>query len=473
MTGVLSTVSNNLGFILQFNGVVTLAPLFVAFALQEQAAFQALALTVITYLVLGFLLARAKQGDLNFKTSYALILSTFLVIGLIGAIPYLVLGNSIFQLAAPSLVDSLFDSVSGYTTTGMTIISNPETIPQSLILFRSIQEWVGGISIIFLLILFLNATGRPSLGMAAFGKFERLKPSTQKTFIELLKIYGASTVVFIAVLTTIGGVDPFDSFNLVFTGVATGGFVPRSDLSTALNPSAQIILMVLMILGATNFAVAYRAFLNKPKGLPEKEFVLFLSIMAIVTVVLVGVAQSNGDNASWLSTSFLSVSAATTTGFQLLPISTISEPQKILLVLLMFIGGMSFSTAGGMKVFRLFILGKSIPWVGRKLASPVDAIIPLKLGESRLLDRDVIYSYVFVGLAILVILVFTIVFMIHGFAFIDSLFTVTSAFGNVGLTVGVAAVGLDPILKSLLIAGMILGRIEILPLVVVLRMIFR
>jgi len=460
---------HNLGLILQMNGIALLVPVIIALYFNESSALTALVLSAFSSLFVGFFLTNfSEEGEMHFESICSLMILTFVSLGAIGSIPYLYLGEEIFGKIGLMniLTDGFFESISGFSTTGLTTITDIEALPQSIILFRGLSQWIGEIGIVYMMILFLGSPGETTTAVSELSGFEKLKPSFRGTFWKIIKIYLVYTLVFSLLLLFIGGLDVFTSVTLVLTGISTSGFMPVNDLSSILTPATMGILAVMMIFGATSFSVHDNLWRRELRKVITYEYRYYLLYIILLTGFFLIVFLTPNESISEIVFHFLS--ASTTTGFQFMNLGN-SELMKSLIIMVMFIGGTSFSTAGGLKMIRFIILSKSVPWAVRKASLPSKAITPLKMGHRALFEKDVLIAFLLMGLGVLSIFGFSIVFLYYGYDIQDSIFELTSAFGTVGLTSGITEIGLPNPLKLILAFEMIFGRVEIIPFLVFIR----
>lgn len=446
----------NLGFLLQMTGLFVIFPTFIAFYIGEKEPAISFLITSLTFLAFGFFLnSLSERKALDFKSSAALLVIVFIMLGLIGAIPYLYLG--VFSNFDPlnNFTNSLFQSVSGYTSTGLNLISNMEALPRSLVIYMSLTEWIGGLGLIFLLLVFFYPEKKLEQ-LKKTANIENVNGSLKKSFLWVLNIYVIFTIIFF-IFFILAGLDAINSLSITFTGISTGGFAPVSNLTTLLSISTSIILSILMIFGAISFAVHYQLLRRKFRDSINPETVLLIGIIIVGSILLAVLQNLN------LSDSFFHIiSASSTAGFSYLSIGEFTVSSKLLIIALMFIGGSGFSTAGGLKIWRLIILLKSLPWTLSSFLSTKRT--NLEVGKKQIEDSEVIMVFSFVLLAIVSIMTFSFIFTLYGFNLIDSMFELTSAFGTVGLSTGITSITLASPLKWCLIFEMILGRVEIMAL---------
>lgn len=463
---------HNLGLILQMNGIALLAPLAIALFYNENHALTALVLSAFASLFIGFFLTNfSEEGEMHFESICTLMVLTFILLGIIGSIPYVFMGVEIFgEMSIDKLfINGFFESISGFTTTGLSTITDVEILPKSILFFRGLSQWIGGVGIIYLMILFLGSPSESTRVVGELSGFEKIKSSFRGTFWRIIKIYLVYTVIFTALLSTIGEIDLFTSINIVFSGISTAGFLPVNDLGAILTPASMGIIMVMMIFGATSFSVHNNLWGREWRKIFSIEFKFFIIYISIIAILLGFVFSSIGNFV--MDIPFHFISAITTTGFQFINIGDTDASFKSILILTMLIGGSAFSTAGGIKISRFLVTLKAVPWTIKKAALPIKAITPLKLGDKALFEKDVLSAFLLTSLAIFSIYFSSIIFTFYDYNFIDSIFELTSAFGTVGLSNGITEIGLPDPLKLILTLEMILGRVEVIPFLVFIKQI--
>jgi len=451
----------NLGFILQISGLLTVIPIVIAFYFNESRALDSFFLTAVVSLIAGFLLnALCERKELDFRYSCMLLTIAYFLIGLVGCIPYVYLNIFASQDPVSRFTDGYFESISGFTTTGFSLITDVDILPRSILFYRSMTQWIGGIGIIFILLAFFYPSEEITHFIKTVG-IERIGRSLKTLLALILFVYTLYLLIFTPALYFTSISDPVKAVSLVFSSLTTGGFSPLKDLSKLANYTVGLILGILMIAGAVNFRTHYWIINRQFRRGLTKEFQLFLSIIiggAIAIYWLTGLDP--------YTVLFHTVSASTTTGFQFIDLAKLGINAKLVLILLMLIGGCTFSTAGGVKVLRLIIFLKAIPWLVKRAVSK--KIEPLKLEGMIMGDVDVVFSLMIPILALALVSISAPIFFLNGYSFVDSLFEVTSAFATAGLSVGIVSIFMPLGLKWLLIILMVLGRIEVVPLLVAL-----
>jgi len=449
----------NLGFILQINGLLTVIPIIVAFYFNEPRALDSFFITAVASLIAGFLLnALCERKELNFSYSCMLLSIAYFLIGLFGCIPYVYLNIFASQDPMSRFTDGYFESVSGFTTTGFSLITDVDILPRSILLYRSMTQWIGGIGIIFILLAFFY----PSEEITHFVKtvgIERIGRSLKTLLALIMFVYTLYLIIFAPVLYITSISDPVKGVSLVFSSLTTGGFSPLKDISKLAYYQIGLILGILMIAGAVNFRTHYWILNRQFRRAVTKELRLFFVIIIAGAIAMYWLTGLDPYTAL-----FHTVSASTTTGFQFIDLNGLGVNAKLVLILLMLIGGCTFSTAGGVKVLRLIVFLKAIPWLVKRAVSK--KIEPFKVDDRIMEDVDVVFSLTVPVLALALLSISAPIFFLNGYSFVDSLFEVTSAFATAGLSVGIVSIFMPLGLKWLLIILMVLGRIEVVPLLV-------
>ncbi|RLI93614.1 MAG: hypothetical protein DRO90_03315, partial [Candidatus Altiarchaeales archaeon] len=431
--------------------------------------------TIILYLF-HFVLKRIKS-DREARTRHIMITVSlaWIIITLVGSLPF-ILTHTLSPL------DAVFESVSGWTTTGLTMIRNPEFLVQNyerdILFYRSFTQWVGGIGIVVLALFVFMRRGTIAMDYYAFEKGEqRIKPRLKSTIMETWKIYIVYTIACI-VLLSICGVELFDSINHTFTAIATGGFSTYSDSAGHFNeyPNSLLIhtiLMVFMLIGSISFLIHFRLLEGNYKefirNVEAKYFfsILILSILMISIILFVNGNEKNFIN-SLRKSMFHSISAATCTGLSIEDIDNWPDSSKSILMLLMYIGGFYGSTAGGIKVLRFVLMVNVISHCIKRLSLPRSAVLRIKIGEKQVEGEDIIYASALSMVYILISVIGALILMDIGFNGTQSMFLSLSAMGNVGLNPVPSEqwFAIGPVGKITLIFLMLVGRLEIFPILV-------
>ncbi len=445
------SILSYLGLVLVTLSFFMLLPLAVSFVYGE-GVYIPFILGAFVSLALGTLLSRKFEREpLTLGPAMVLAGITFVTISLIGSIAYL-------DHLQP--IDAVFESVSGFTTTGLTTV-NPETLPYSILFFRSLTQWIGGIGILVIFLLLLSSPGMSSYYIyRAEGGTHRIEAGVYSTVKRMFMIYGIYTAAGV-VLLTLAGMPLFDSLTHTFTSLSTGGFsLKNGSIGSYNSVLVEIVAIFLMILGSTSFFLHNRIFRKDfPEYVKNSETRLFWVLIAVFSLLLSVSFLSSPEPVR--SGVFHAFSALTTTGYTLGNM-TYPELSKLLLIMLMIAGGFAGSTAGGLKLVRVGILGKAMIWVSKKISYPVSAVIPFKFSGRIVREEELSIISLFSFIYILVLVLSTLALTFMGHPPIDSFFVSASAEGTVGLTT-IDIAGMNPLAKLILMADMLLGRLEILP----------
>lgn len=403
--------------------------------------------------------------NLSLQEGSVIVVAMWIVTILVSAIPFMVNLNM-------TLPQALFESSSGYTGTGITVV-DVTTTPNIMLFFRSFIQLAGGTGFA-IIVLGAGAGGGALWGLvAAEGRTDQLAPHVRETASIVLRIYSAY-VIFGIIALRVAGMSWFDAINHAFTALATGGFSTKAQ-SIGYWDSALIegVIIILMILGTTNFLVAYTLFQRKFRAATRNgELRLMLVVCVVATVSLYFIVTRHvyeGDKALRVAV-FETVSAISNAGFNLIDYRAWFDFGWLVLIALMLIGGGTGSTAGGIKQMRVYILYKSIMWEIKRAFMPRHAVNEPAIwqGERRELlnDRLVRQTALFIGMYVFVFLLGSAVMTAYGYPLRDSLFEVSSALGNVGMSVGIIRPDMPPELLVFQAGLMLLGRLEIFAVIV-------
>ncbi|HIE34060.1 MAG TPA: TrkH family potassium uptake protein [Candidatus Altiarchaeales archaeon] len=436
---------------------------------------------VILYLM--YVAFRNIKKDQRTRTKHVMITVSlaWIIITLVGALPF-ILSNTLSPL------DSIFESVSGWTTTGMTMIKVPEVLFQKsekdILFYRSFIQWVGGIGIVVLALFVFMRRGTSAMDYYTLEKGDqRIKPSLRSTVIEIWKIYSIYSIVCI-VLLFISGLSLFDSINHTFTAIATGGFSTYSDSVGHFNnhPNGLIIdtiLVVFMLIGSISFLIHFRIFEGRYReifgNIEAKYMFIILSLSIILIIVILQVNRNETNILENLRVSvFHVVAASTCTGFSIRDINSWPDSVQVILMVLMYIGGFYGSTAGGIKILRFAVIINVIQYCIKRLSFPRSAVLRIKIKGNRIGGEEIIYVFGLSIVYIIIAILGSLVLMDIGFNGTQSMSLSLSAMGNVGLTPVPSDLwfNINPVGKITLIILMLLGRLEIFPMLVFLTSIF-
>ncbi len=410
------------------------------------------------------------ERDISIREGYAVVSLSWIAIGVVGAIPYLLTG------VIRSPVAALFESVSGFTTTGATVFADIETLPHGILFWRSLTQWIGGMGIIVLGIAIL-----PFLGVGGMQLFraevpgptpERLQPRIAQTAKLLWYVYAGLTVTQI-LLYLAGGMPGFDAVNHALTTLSTGGFSPRNaSIAAYPSPYLQYVTILFMYLAGVNFTLHYHAMAGRPKRyLQDPEWrvytyvILGATALVLAALLFSGHYAQHGAERSFRDSLFQVVSITTTTGFVSYDYELWPAGTNLLLLLLMLVGGMAGSTAGGMKVVRVHTLVRQ-GLTGLKRSIHPRAVVVTRVGNRTLRDDDLLNILAFILLFVMCYVFGSLVLTFLGNDILTSLGAAAAAIGNIGPGLGeVGAVdnygGLGAVSQFVLLFLMLVGRLEI------------
>ena len=458
-----------MGRVVLLEAAFLVLPMAVSLLYGERCAVS-FGLTILVALAVGFLLTflcRGSHGTSSIKDGFMIVALTWIMLSAIGALPF------VFSREIPSYVDAFFETVSGFTTTGATILTDVEALSRGMIFWRSFTHWIGGMGILVFVVMLLKTTDRSINILKAEmpgPTVDKLAPKSRDTARILYLLYISLTVLE-TVLLLLGGMGLFDSVVHSLSTAGTGGFGAYNASAANFSPYIQWVLTVFMLLFGVNFNLYYLLLLGRVRDIfRNTEFKVYLGIIAaavtIITVDILPLYQS--FSTSLRQASFQVAAIMSTTGFVTADFTVWSPLSKTLLLLLMFLGGCAGSTAGGLKLSRIIILCKMARRELRRTLRPrvVDVI---KMDGHRLEEQTAHSVAVYFALYMLCIGALLVALSFSPFDMETNLFSSVSCFNNVGPAFGMAGpVGnyslYQPVLKLLLCVGMLLGRLEIYPM---------
>lgn len=381
----------------------------------------------------------------------------------------LICGMVMYLVADTSFINGAFESMSALTGSGITIFEDVESLPHSILFFRALEQWVGGLGVVVMIIGILNKPGTASAKLyQSEAREERIKPSIKATLKQTIRIYLIYTAIGIT-LYLLAGMPVFDSVCTTFSIISTGGMsIKNANIGYYQNHLIYFITIVLMILGATSFLVHYKVIKTKGKSLiHDLQFKVMICLIAISTVVLYLISHIMP-----IELLFTVVSAITTTGASVQSTQVMTTwPSFVIIVLmaLMTIGGSSGSTVGALKLLRVITFFKGTYKHIREILSPEGRVIPLQISGQKIPEKAVSQSGNYITLYMLCILFTWALFCLYGHDPFNSLFDTMSVQGNVGLGLGEIEHTLEDPLKIISMFNMWTGRLEIYPVLITLR----
>jgi len=454
----------------------------IGFAMENEVATIFLVLGVI-YLLLGLSLSRVETRGLTIGEG---ILLTAFVWLLVPALTSIAL---VMALDIP-FVDAYFESVGGWTTTGLTIMSGEPSswdgryvpsvteLPETVKMWRSIMQWLGGLGIIVFTIALL---ARPGISAAvlyvAEGRYERIEASLKRSAYRLGIIYSVLTIIGITLLA-VSGASLIDSIHFTMTAISTAGFTPYTesiyhyiDMDWVLVSSLIVSFMGAMSFSDHNNILTLR--LSRLRRSVEFKMQIALLVIVVMSTWILYERDSILKNTYTLKQALYdAVSAYTTVGFHSGPVGEASSDYKILLIVFSAIGGSAFSTAGGIKVLRIAVALKVLSMEAETIVKPSGYTPKRRMGryyvDERLVRRVMAGIAAFVFVYIILVLA-AIMLYPNKYAADDILFETASALFNIGLSTGITAASAPTGIKVILIAGMLMGRLEVLPFIIAAR----
>ena len=442
-------ILGNLGFVLQFAGVLLLVPAIVATLLEDPLTATGIYLTTVLLLVTGFFLnSYGEKSSLNLRQASVLVFSSLFLLTLFGTVPYLYVFPS-DETNIQVFSNAFFSSAAGFTTGGISLFDEPEKLTQSFTFFRSYTQLVGGMSFIYLVITaFYPESKLQSMRGFISGRTLHMK----ELFLTITVIFGIYIVIIASLLYLFHGGNIIDNFSLSMSTLATGGFTPTSTILEELVWQEHVILMGAMILGALPFTFHY-AFVRKKFLSPKlgKEVLAYFAILGGAIILFIGISGLDP-----LQSAFHSVSASTTAGLQIDSLAGLNGGAHTILIILMFIGGCGFSTAGGLKIFRLFHL--------KDVSALLSKTKRAKLSTQ--VKKEVISTLIILALFPTISAITGLhLAEIEDVPFQDAFFEASGVITTGGLSAGVIDFDTDPATKIVLGFLMIFGRLEIIAII--------
>ncbi|MBP3857308.1 MAG: TrkH family potassium uptake protein [Ruminiclostridium sp.] len=461
-------IANILGWLMIFESLFLAVPALTAVVYWE-SAFWAFFGTAMFCLAAGVLITRRKPANttLYSREGFVIVALSWIVLSVFGAVPFVLTGT------IPSYIDALYEAVSGFSTTGATVITDVEIVPRSVLMWRSFTHWVGGMGVLVFIMAFLPLSGGQNMHImkaeSPGPSVGKLVPHVRTTAMLLYSIYFVLTLVMFVALI-IGGMDVFEALNTAFATGGTGGMGVRNSSMGEYAPHIQIIVTVFMVLFAINFNSYFFLIHAKFREIFTTEVITFLFIAASSSVIIAfninGIYGDMGD--SMRHASFTVASIMSTTGFSTEDFNLWPELSRSLIVMLMFVGGCAGSTSGGIKVSRLLILFKSMSKELRLLVHPKQ-VKKINI-DGHPIEHEVVRSVnVYMVGYVLVFAVSMVVLAFDNMDLITNFTAVASAINNVGPGLELAgpssnfSIFSEPV-KLVLIFDMLAGRLELFPM---------
>ena len=465
------TVFFTLGILQIILGVSMFIPIIVQFFYSEiDSSFFGSSIVTIIFGTLFFLSNLDHDKKLNLQQAFLLTALSWISIAIFGSLPF------VFSSIELSITDSFFESMSGITTTGSTIISDLENAPKGLLLWRAILQWLGGIGIIVMAITLMpimNVGGMQLFKISSNDSSEKILPKSKEIALRLIYIYSGLTGLC-AITYWIFGMSKFDSLTHSMTTIATGGFSNYNESIGYFNSlPIEVSSMFFIILGSIPF-IAYIKFIsgNKKIFLNDIQIKTFLKIIIFTVIILsIYLLFSNHENFSLRSIFFNTISILSGTGYVNAEFDSWGSFPITLFLALMFIGGCAGSTACGVKIFRIQILYLFILNQLKKIIYPKGVFV-IKYDQSAVDEKFIASIISFIYFYIVIFFILTALLSLTGLDFITAISGAATSISNVGPGLG-PIIGpngdfssLPDLSKWILTVGMILGRLELFAILV-------
>jgi trk system potassium uptake protein TrkH len=473
---LLKTVAYVLGSVLLFVGVAmtTAAVVSALFREYDTAAWIAVSAGITAVIGYGTRRLVRRPTTITVKQGFATVGLAWFVFSIFGALPYLLTG------AIPDITDAVFETASGFTTTGASILPDPGVLPNGISFWRAMTQWLGGMGVIVLGVAILPLLGTGGMQLAKAESPgptpDRLTPRFQETAKRLWLVYAVVTVVEI-VLLTFGDMTGFQAIIHSFTTMSTGGFGTEPDSIAGFSDYTKWVITFFMFAAGVSFALHFRGWSKPVEYTRNAEFKLYTFITVVAIVIVAGGLWADLTPANAIrDAAFNTISLTTTTGFASADFGTWRPALQIMIVGLMFLGGMAGSTAGGIKTFRIGVLSKAAFADLRRLVHPRGVFIT-HFGRQKVTEPviEAVQSYFLFYMFLFMTATFGLAFidanLAEGLDLVTATSAVAASIGNIGPGLGDVGpasnyAGLPALAKWLLSSLMIVGRLEIFPVLV-------
>jgi trk system potassium uptake protein TrkH len=458
-----------IGSFLQIFGFLLITPVFVGLYYGESMfLLSGFIFSAVVCVSMGAVLERIglRESPSVREAMFSTVLGWFLAI-CFGAIPFLV-----FDI---SIIDALFEASAGLTTTGISLFAEPENLSKSMLFWRSFMQWIGGLGILTFFIAVIRESGGVArrLYSAEAHKTDSgsIRPSLEKSIIDLWRVYGFLTAIIVA--TYIGlGMPIFESVLHAFSAISTGGFSTTSASMAGFNGSIQMVTVLFMFLGGVNFVLLYRLMRSDYRPiLNNSEFRLYSLIFLLVGFMMSSelILGGSGVKGSLLDGFFQSAAVISSTGYSTTSIMSLSIVLQVVFLGVMFVGGSLGSTSGGWKIFRLKTMIELLKTRLRAYSLPKSAINEVKI-DGELLDNSAVrtISVLFFTWVSVIFISTLLILLIEDASLMAVLSGTISAAGNMGpVYMQNDLITLSPFTKFVWLVIMLAGRLEMLPVLAI------
>lgn len=460
-----------IGWLLVFESVFMLLPALVAVGYQEKAGFSFLISMGLGLLTGGLLIVKKPENKTMYaREGFVIVSISWIILSIFGALPFWLSGS------IPSVIDALFESVSGFTTTGATILSSVEDIEKSVLFWRSFTHWIGGMGVLVFIMAILPLAGGNNIYLmraeSTGPSVNKLVPRMKTTASILYGMYFVMTILEIVVLLAVD-MPLFDAVNTAFSTAGTGGFGIKNDSLAGYSDAIQNVVTIFMILFGVNFNVYYLILCKKFYDVVRMtELKVYLGILAAaIAAISVNIYGMYGSVAETIEqAAFQVASMMSSTGFSTTDFNLWPEFSKGIIVLVMCVGACAGSTGGGIKVSRIVILFKSL-FKELEISVHSRSVKKIKM-DGRFVNNEVIQSVnVFMVAYIIIYVVSMLIISLDNFDFTTNFTAVSAMINNTGP--GLEAVGpiqnfgkFSVLSKVVCIFDMLAGRLELFPVLI-------
>ncbi len=474
------SIINIVGLLLCIEAAAMLIPMLYGISYNNDDWIQFLYSSLITFFIgiILYISFRKKSVKLGIRQAFLLTITSWIVISLFGAIPF------VYSSSSLSYTDAFFESVSGITTTGSTVIFNLEKLSESILIWRSLLQWFGGIGIIVLAMAILPTLqigGMQLLHMEHDDPYEKTIPKVNRFVLELFLLYVSLTIIC-GILYFVNGMSGFDSVIHAMTTISTGGFSSYNESFGHFDSfRIEIVSIIFMIIGSLPF-VLYLQFIHKQnknflKDDQIKLFFIVVFIIIMLTTLWLKINLSSSFTSSFRIASFNIISILTGTGYSNNDFSNWGSYGTVIMMIIMFIGGCAGSTTGGIKIFRLQILFRGAISQIKKLTQP-HAVFVMRFNGKTVNENTYNSVMGFFFMYILIFIISAVSLSFFNLDFVTAFSAAASAISNVGPGLGdvIGPSGnyfsLEDEAKWILALTMIIGRLEIFTVLVLLSVNF-
>ena len=459
-----------ISWVLKVEGMLMLLPALVGAMYQEKAGFAYLIWGLLC-IAAGLILCFRKPSNMEIysRDGFVCVSLSWVVLGVFGAVPFVITGE------IPFYINALFEIVSGFTTTGASVLAEPGTLGHGVAFWRCFTHWVGGMGVLVFVLMVIPMENDNSMHLVraevpgpTAGK---LVPRMRTTSMILYGIYAVMTLILVVILKCLG-MKVFDAFCIGFGTAGTGGFALNSaGIAGYGSPAIEIVLGIFMILFGINFNTYFLLLLRKFKeALTSEETAVYFGVIGVsVVAISINILSCFSNTGEAVRSAFFQVaSIITTTGFATVDFNLWPEFSKHLIVLLMIIGACAGSTGGGLKISRVIILFKSFIAEIKQILNPKE-VVSIRLNGKNVDKKTLNSTRIYFGAYVILICIFTLIISLDGLDLTTNLTAVLSCFNNIGP--GLNLVGpmenfglYSDWVKVVLSLAMLTGRLEIFPM---------